>query len=1297
MVLSKSNPHPCKIRNLDQIAVRNALEDPPVGLAAMDMIHIMFMGNYVGCRHRPGFATRARIRAQSLTFRGATARETATWMLRYYRLLHLSFKIWYLQVVRWSPAFEAAVADVQSHAEYASCVLGSVNQIHHMIAAWGRPDPEKFRANRRHQDFVDLPPPEMMDDAAYMSHGDASHTLGKLRKGSFITTLWDRMRSWMRSLCTEKSDLAQQYKEEMTQMMVVSKIVHSQPEYGVRVMQSLVDARRAYQDPQPDWRAGVPGQLDPMEPWCLGTPLIPMPAVLIHSFLKWEGDSALNTTPWFADQSFFLSKAYGFLDQDSLRAIDLAAWACARRTDGRFVMSWLRYPIGLSALAYQRLQNLYFSYECCDIADNNFLGQLRRFLFRRRRRVIPAKEYQERLAAKDPSIVHSETEPILRLVASPAAVPVAYRIVEEYATRQSRRDFAILYEYVYRVVAYSTWAVIPMPKWVLENQIEAVRQRFTIEPWCRTDPDWLGSHHLCACGRWCGEIVKPPLRSISSAAGERRRSLCPGTNVRRLVEQVKQRAHQRIDVLRQQHREAVRGIVDPALQHLSDLNGSTPAHAASGSAESTLQATRIRLAMGVFPDVRQAIEKLDQKLTGRIHNIKTRLALTVSRIESEQPRLYNVVPTRRSSRSVAAGQRTVHATGTQSLIRSKSAGGITVSGQNQHGGSGGGSISILDQADVRFSVASRRWDQADSMQRPEAVADKPGSSVQQQRAEKAFQRRLNNLMSSIEPQQQQQQRGSSATAATSTCDAIMVLPNASEVVSRDVQSSIEAHMIGDPKVALDQDPRHDNHHHQGSPRLVSKEATRSCSCGVQAGSPPPVFRVSLLGRAIRPKGPRTPIDGPWYTLCATCGCLTTLDAGRWDHRGPNCGAHGRSHRFLDRFAAFDAQIDGTPILARGEIRAQLASRTQAFPQPFSTDSDHLHRLEQLCQQIRSDLSFLDSQASLPCPDEIPCCWFCEAPIDQRPGTAPTATPDRKDDAGGTEALVFENPGPPAVRYVPGTSAATVVAGHTGAAIYAERLTLRGTHQAPPVRRINLRGSVFGSLDGHGSLLSQPGLPGHHLRPSVGSCATNGLAPDRCECIKREWVAMTTEERAPAGIQPFGFHDSNPATRLISMLERIHHRHSLTVESRILPVEMLPRVGAETYLLVFDDLSSSSVAPRLGYRCIYLCPRHMKDLRMGLVALNGRLVQIQVEKRAKESLAQCGGDVSKLRDTDLVLAARGQRVGRGLVVRTMFGKTMQLSRVLQAIKRGGKTRLYQQMRFTHSGARAIPVYTRGKKP
>ena len=450
MVLNKSAPHPCKIRNLNEIAVRKALEDPPVGLAIMDIIHILFLGNYPGCLHRPSFAIRSRIRMQSIVFRGATAEETGRWISKNYRLLHLAFKLWYLQVLEYSPAFKAAVSHVQRHAEYEGHVYNSVAQIHNLLNLHSPPNLDLFYCSARWEelgedgflnssslpkkyppsappDFITLPPDYLLNDAAHMSHGEAAPALNKLRKGTFSTTLHTRLKSWLRGLCTEKKavganaeakTVSQQYKEEIAQMMVISKIIHTHPRFAKTQVEKILQQKSTLSSEgssssSSSWRKGIPGKLDPIEPWCLGAPLTPLPVPLIHSFLKLEGDSELQTACWFGDRSFFLQEPYRFLDDlDMLYAIDLAAWMCARRTDGRFMISWLRFPIGLSAMAYQRLRVLYFNYECCDDLDNAFFIQVRRMLFRRRRRVISAEEYDQRVNEKDASIIHRYTEAI---------------------------------------------------------------------------------------------------------------------------------------------------------------------------------------------------------------------------------------------------------------------------------------------------------------------------------------------------------------------------------------------------------------------------------------------------------------------------------------------------------------------------------------------------------------------------------------------------------------------------------------------------------------------------------------------------------------------------------------------------------------------------------------------------------------------------------------------------------------------------------------------------------------------
>lgn len=1254
MVLSKSNPHPCKVRNLDQIGIRNAIQDPPVGLAAMDMVHIMFMGNYPGCKHRPSFATRARIRIQSIAFRGATAQETSEWIHHHYHLLHLSFKIWYLQTVRWSPAYEAVMADVQSHAEYAQHSYKAIDQIHLMLAAWGRPNARKFNKaiwNGTTDDFVVLPPPKILDDAAHMSHGQSLCTFGKLRKGPFVTTLWDRMRSWLRSQCTKKGDMSMQYKEELTQMIVLSKIMQSQPEYGARVVHEIQTRKaqeEAIQNDDDDDNNKDTG-LDPIARWALGVPLAQIPTALIHSFLKWEGDSMLSVCPWFGDRSYFLLEPYPFLgDLDTLYAIDLAAWMCARRTDGRFVMSWLRNPIGLSPMAYQRLQTLYFSYECCDVPDNSFLVQLRRFLFRRRRRVIPAAEYKARIEARDPSIMQRMTEPIQRVSKSDddpnvlVLSPVAYRIVEEYSTPQSRRDFAIIFEYVNRVVAYSTWSVIPLPRRVMEHQIEAVRRKQTIEPWRVTDTDLLGSKYLCTCGRWCSHVVTPPLRSVTSSASNRRRSLCPGTDVRHLVDRIQEETRRKItEVSRDYQRQSavLQTKLDEAMDRLAAASLATEGSSSSDLGEPPEEEMEVE-------GIQQEVDEMNQLFGKQRERILLDMIARIEKVEAEQPIMYNVVPTRRSSRSTTSGKETVQHGG--------SVGGKTYSSTGSSSRVGSGAISILDESDVRLTLTSTRWTQTDLLKRA------PHTAPSQHPLNITGTRR--------------KRKGSSST--------VMVLPNASEPITRDVHPSPAVHIVGNSFVACDLSSLDQG----GRARLVSQRPKHHATyCKGE------LFRVNLLGQAIRPKGPRATMNGPWYTLCATCGSLTTLDLGRWNHLGPMCGGHGRPHRLPDRLEVYDPRIDGSDVLSKGLVRARFArhtvgekngqqdlSRTSALPPPSTV----------LGAKIRSMVSLLDANAGLPCPSEIPHCWYCDAPVDHRkkkPSANKMDPQQSSQDASGAEidssqqyhqthdidAMTLT---PPAIRYAPGTSVATAVAGSAGSAIYAQRLTMAGTHQAPPIRRINLRGSVFGRLEGDGSMF--PAQMTTITAATPHQCATNA-----CACISN----VLNNDRAATGDMD-----------TLEELGRVLRRHASTVESRILPGELLPAVGNEMAILVLDDVGREAT---MRFRWIYLCPKHMKDLRMGWIALQGRVEQIEVEQRAKEALAAVGGDITRIKDPDLFRAAAGQRIGRGGMVRRMFQRMpLLLSMVLNSFRRAKRTRMRQQIRFERSGlgCRQIPDYTIARK-
>ena len=1161
MVLSKSNPHPCKIRNLDQIAVRNALDDPPVGLATMDMVHILLMGNMPGCRIRPSFAVRSRIRVQSLAFRGATAAETVSWMRTHYRLLHLAFKEWYAQTVRWSPAYEAVIADVQHHAEYVACGRRASDEIRGILSVHGSVSAAKVAhllSQDPDQDYIQMADSCILDDAAHMCHGLSLRTLGKLRKGSFVITTRDRMRGWLRALCTGKDRMAQQYKEELTQMMVLSKILYSQPEYGARIVEAIeatkleeAAAAAATATTQTSHGYSASGG-DTIHKWALGAPLASLPTAVISSFLKWEGDSALSVSPWFVDRSFFLEPPYAFLDKDTLRSIDLVAWMCARRTDGRFVTSWLRFPIGLSAQAYQRLRTLYFSYEFCDVADNSFLVQLRRFLFRRRRRAIPAAEYLARKAANDPSIVDAMTEQVVSL--QEGGRVVVYRIVEEYGTPESRRDFAILYEYVNRVVAYNSWSVIPLGTRITQHQIEAVKRRQTIEPWRLTDVDLLGSRHMCACGRWCCQVVGPTHMPVTSSVTERQRTPSSALGMDKLLQKIQ--ADTEPGLLSLDHQFQADKIV---LEQRFDAQQKKRQRHGDGAYDEAAASIRYKA----------NLESLERTYTQARHKLVDTASEAMFRTESEQPVLYNVVPTRRTTKT------------------SRRRGSVPTASMS--------AVSALDTMDLRLCAGSSRWSD------PDYVGGRQTGSEAAAAAAKVLPKKTKKKI-----------RGTGISLPLLSAEA--------EPVSRDVHPSMYSYMMGDAFVRCDLDKDH----------LVSKERNRATYCKGR------LFQINLLGCAVRPKGPKAPQDGPWYTLCTSCGCLTTVDPGRWSPlRGPTCGAHGRPHRLPDRLAPFHDRVEGRALWLR-----------------LGTE---IPNMAGVASQLRSDLSRLDANAGLSCPEEVPCCWYCNGSVvtsrnrhlqqQQQANQAVSAPPPQNLTATVAEQIQAMQP---TVRYQVGTSVATATIGSAGGALYAQHITTGSTDQTVSVRRINVRGSMFGHLGGvHGGGLLMEAAAGSHGKTTSELCVTG-----RCDCTP----------------------------------EMAQKRHSTAMTTRTLPAELLPVVADEMCLKVLDDVDPASA---MRMRWVFLCPIHMKDLRIGWIATQGRLIQID---------AKTNGVNMALNDSSRQRAAEGKRIGKEVIIQHLFHSVPLLSLVVRALRRGHKTRVRQNLRFGagQTDMRSIPDYSQDRK-
>lgn len=272
-----------------------------------------------------------------------------------------------------------------------------------------------------------------------------------------------------------------------------------------------------------------------------------------------------------------------------------------------------------------------------------------------------------------------------------------------------------------------------------------------------------------------------------------------------------------------------------------------------------------------------------------------------------------------------------------------------------------------------------------------------------------------------------------------------------------------------------------------------------------------------------------------------------------------------------------------------------------------------------------------------------------------------------------------------MRYHVGTSAATAHIASAGSALYARSITLSGTHQAAPVRRINVRGAMFGSLGGYrgGSSLAAPPPGGHaSIRNNPEVCARG-----QCPCL--EDVVRGREERAAARGEPVS---EIMEDETFMALGRVARRHAALIAGRVLPAEMLPVVGEETALKVLDDVHTGT-AMRL--RWIYLCPIHMKDLRVGWIKICGRHVQIAHQKRAKAMEEQH----IQLRSTELVHAAAGNAIGPQAIVKHLFSSVPLLSVVLHALNRGRNDRVNQQKRYgggALQGMRTIPDFSGSRK-
>ncbi len=590
-----------------------------------------------------------------------------------------------------------------------------------------------------------------------------------------------------------------------------------------------------------------------------------------------------------------------------------------------------------------------------------------------------------------------------------------------------------------------------------------------------------------------------------------------------------------------------------------------------------------------------------------------------------------------------------------------------------------GAVASLDDTDIRLVTQSRRWEMGTAWEID--PIDRTG------------------LLPLASSSSSQDKASATAAAAATTKRQVGFLREWSrplscdeEAVTRDVHAAKSSRMVGAPDVAMDLE----------CGRLVSKEGNKKNQPFYCRGTE--LYRINLIGVAVRPKGPKVPPGGPFYTFCATCGATTIYSDGCCNARGPSCGAHGRPHRLPPLLSApFDPEHASRTDMDR--LRADLMHAAAA---PGETGSVALAAADEVIRshgravsrQLQSDLSVISAAAGFPAPDNIPQCWYCHTPADQRPpcvASSSSSSGSGSSELGAMEAVAKEtedrwvdllsnkeaclwdrvHAAAPAVRMCRGKSVASAPMSSTGAAIHARITVTRGTDQTPPVRRINIRAAMFES-DGVGGTLGDPLAPGdpHPDWPPPDRCARQD-----CDCLSRAFAVSTNDDDDDDG-------DSAAAARraaeTFNRIGSVTRRHARILTAPVLPIELLPAPGPEMYFKVLDD----TTAPVIRQRCIYLCNVHSKDRRMGWISRHGRTEQIAAEHAAACHLAEGGvcdctgedrtrighvGNLSSWSSSTLSAASECRHIGRGAMVQRMFARVPLLSDVRRDISVGSDRR------------------------
>ena len=207
----KAAHHRCQNRNMVKILYddtdpersdsKKADGDPRLMGLLKDVIFVSMMGNYPHCNYRPGFKIRMDIRQSCLRFFKPPSLQTETlrtnwqWGIWWFQenrfLLRACIKEYHLYTILHQPAARSVLMASHNHADHEKFVFHSMDVARNMLESEG-PDVFAAGSETRLSNLM-----EKIEREHEHAHKSALKFLTKLRKGSFVSVVRKKIKTWV--------------------------------------------------------------------------------------------------------------------------------------------------------------------------------------------------------------------------------------------------------------------------------------------------------------------------------------------------------------------------------------------------------------------------------------------------------------------------------------------------------------------------------------------------------------------------------------------------------------------------------------------------------------------------------------------------------------------------------------------------------------------------------------------------------------------------------------------------------------------------------------------------------------------------------------------------------------------------------------------------------------------------------------------------------------------------------------------------------------------------------------------